>query len=82
MGNVHASSNLPPMPPNMTPVPSLSTQQKLPPEERIENPGSVEELHKKCKGMFSVQPTIIFLCLQLRINELFFFFCRNFSNDL
>lgn len=50
MGNVQASSNLPPMPPNLTPVPP----QKLPPEERIENPGSVEELHKKCKGMFFV----------------------------
>lgn len=51
MGNVQASSNLPPMPPNMTPVPSPTTPQKLPPEVRIENPGSVEELHKKCKGM-------------------------------
>lgn len=52
MGNVQASSNLPPMPPNLTPVPSPSTPQKLPPEVRIENPGSVEELHKKCKGIF------------------------------
>lgn len=51
MGNVQASSNLPPMPPNMTPVPPPSTPQKRPPEARIENPGSVEELHKKCKGM-------------------------------
>lgn len=50
MGNVQASSNLPPMPPNMTPVPPPTTPQKLPPEQRIENPGSVEELHKKCKG--------------------------------
>lgn len=54
MGNVHASSNLPPMPPNMTPVPPPTAPQKLPPDERIENPGSVEELHKKCKGMFYV----------------------------
>lgn len=53
MGSVQSSSNLtPPMPPNlMTPAPPPSTPQKLPPEERIENPGSVEELHKKCKGM-------------------------------
>lgn len=54
MGNVHASSNLPPMPPNMTPIPPPTTPQKLPPEERIENPGSVEELHKKCKGTFYI----------------------------
>lgn len=52
MGNVQASSNLPPMPPNMTPIPPPTTPQKLPPENRIENPGSVEELHKKCKGLF------------------------------
>lgn len=53
MGSVQSSSNLsPPMPPNMmTPAPPPSTPQKLPSEERIENPGSVEELHKKCKGM-------------------------------
>jgi len=54
MGNVQASSNLPPMPPNMTPIPPPTTPQKLPPENRIENPGSVEELHKKCKGLLMV----------------------------
>lgn len=54
MGNVQASSNLPPMPPNTTPIPPPTTPQKLPPENRIENPGSVEELHKKCKGLFCI----------------------------
>lgn len=79
MGNVQASSNLPPMPPNMTPVPPPSTQPKLPPEERIENPGSVEELHKKCKGRYMsiLCRLCVFLSCSYVVN-----YSRIVSNDI
>lgn len=62
MGNVHASApklepdlppsppmglNLPPLQPEVAPSTSSSTR-------NIENPGSVEELHKKCKGKYEL----------------------------
>lgn len=77
MGNVQASSNLPPMPPNVTPIPLPTTPQKLPPEARIENPGSVEELHKKCKGMVSAVCFYRFCVLTHYCG--WFFCCRNVS---
>ncbi|XP_050425343.1 mitochondrial import receptor subunit TOM40 homolog 1-like [Adelges cooleyi] len=72
MGNVQASSNLPPMPPNLTPVPPPSAPQRLLPEKRIENPGSVEELHKKCKELFPVAFDGIRLVINKGISNHFF----------
>ncbi|KAE9536785.1 hypothetical protein AGLY_006847 [Aphis glycines] len=72
MGNVQASSNLPPMPPNMTPIPPPTTPQKLPPENRIENPGSVEELHKKCKELFPMTFEGIRLVINKGLSNHFF----------
>jgi len=60
MGNVQASSNLPQMPPKLTPI-KPRTPQKLNSENRIKNPGSVDELHKKCKGSFFVIYSVLFL---------------------
>lgn len=61
MGNVHASSpkveseSFPPSPPiSMSPPPqSELSKENHQASTNTENPGSVEELHKKCKGMFS-----------------------------
>nr|BAH71258.1 ACYPI001526 [Acyrthosiphon pisum] len=72
MGNVQASSNLPPLPPNMTPIPPPTTPQKLPPENRIENPGSVEELHKKCKELFPMTFEGIRLVINKGLSNHFF----------
>ncbi|XP_060859998.1 mitochondrial import receptor subunit TOM40 homolog 2-like [Metopolophium dirhodum] len=65
MGNVQASSNLPPMPPNLTPIPTPRTPQKLNSENRIKNPGSVGEIHNKCKELFPMT----FEGIQLVINK-------------
>ena len=59
MGNVHAasgqstfSSGPPPPPPLTAPPPtSVETSDKILPTPPLENPGTFEELHKKCKGM-------------------------------
>ncbi|XP_050424003.1 mitochondrial import receptor subunit TOM40 homolog 1-like [Adelges cooleyi] len=72
MGNVQASSNLPPMPPNMTPVPPPGEPQKKLPEQRIENPGSVEELHKKCKEIFPLTFEGIRLVINKGLSNHFF----------
>lgn len=61
MGNVHAASpklepeTLTPNPPMGFHLPPL--QPEIPPSKSsnsntIENPGSIEELHKKCKGQY------------------------------
>ena len=52
MGNVHAAGpGAPPPPPPSTGVPLTPkppTEEKN--EEEIKNPGSMEDIHKKCKG--------------------------------
>ena len=64
MGNVQASSppsssfpgSPPPSPPLTAPPPLTTTpQEKIIPTPPIGNPGTFEELHKKCKG----EPNII-----------------------
>ena len=50
MGNVHASSPKSSEPSfSAAPTPPLSEEKCTP--DNLENPGSVEELHKKCKGI-------------------------------
>lgn len=54
MGNVHAASAPPPPPPiNLTP-PVIPKEQSLDnvklESPRLQNPGTVEEIHKVCKG--------------------------------
>ena len=62
MGNVHAASAPPPPPPSsLSPElpPSLAKKDlptSLDGSERLENPGTIEDLHKKCKG------TVLILC--------------------
>ncbi|XP_050525856.1 mitochondrial import receptor subunit TOM40 homolog 2-like [Daktulosphaira vitifoliae] len=63
MGNVQASSSLPPMPPSTLPVPG--TPQKILPEIVVKNPGCVEDIHKKCKDVFPIS----FDGLRLVINK-------------
>ena len=55
MGNVHASSSVPP--PSMGLVPPPPVNLSPPPEvdikpkpTNVNNPGTMEDLHKKCKG--------------------------------
>lgn len=60
MGNVHASSKsgtetlsrTPPLGLNLPPLQTDLTKNNTNLSKDIENPGSIEELHKKCKGMF------------------------------
>ena len=62
MGNIHAASAPssfpsgfgapPPSPPLTAPPPTATgTPEKILPTPAVENPGTFEELHKKCKGM-------------------------------
>lgn len=49
MGNVYATSS--PQPPTPPPgVPSFKTDKTGTDDASIENPGPLEELHRKCKG--------------------------------
>ena len=51
MGNVLAASAPPPPPPTFTPPPPTATEQKPESDESNDlNPGTMEDLHKKCKG--------------------------------
>ena len=52
MGNVMASG--PPPPPPPPPAPLVAAVEKP-----LENPGTVEELHKRTKGFFSSFVTIV-----------------------
>ncbi|CAN7990138.1 unnamed protein product [Ixodes pacificus] len=61
MGNVFATSPLPPTPALAPPAPPSSlpdpTEPRQPPglqQEEIQNPGTLEDLHKKCKDIFPV----------------------------
>lgn len=59
MGNVHAASSAPPpppptAPPGLTPFLPPKTEEPTKPttEPTVENPGPLEELHRKCKDVF------------------------------
>lgn len=53
MGNVYASSQQPPSP--SLGVPSYKTDKPTSEESQtLENPGPLEELHRKCKGRISI----------------------------
>lgn len=53
MGNVYASSQNSNAPFTATP-PAPFPEPEKDASENLENPGSMEELHKKCKGMFRI----------------------------
>ncbi|XP_029341335.1 mitochondrial import receptor subunit TOM40 homolog 2-like [Acyrthosiphon pisum] len=72
MGKVNTSSNLPPMPPKLTPIPLPRIPQKLNSENRIKNPGSVDELHKKCKELFPMTFEGIRLVINKGLSNHFF----------
>ncbi len=68
MGNVHASSpklnaeTLPPSPPiglNLPPLQTELTKDSNEVPKGVENPGSIEDLHKKCKGNHSVLTSVL-----------------------
>lgn len=56
MGNVHASSSPPPppptAPPGVTPYSPVPDEGKTSGQTTIENPGLLEEIHRKCKDVF------------------------------
>lgn len=72
MGNVHASApklepDLPPSPPMGLNLPTLQPEPS--PSEPLNskngtNPGTIEELHKKCKGKFRHEVEIVNFYLQ------------------
>lgn len=71
MGIVHAASAPPPPPPSLSPElpPSLAKKDltaALDGVERLENPGTIEDLHKKCKGTTSNLCHFFLLLLSFR----------------
>lgn len=54
MGNVGATSkpiqDKSSIPPNLLAVPQIGKDEETSKREPLDNPGSMEELHKKCKG--------------------------------
>lgn len=59
MGNVHAYSAAPPPPPPPTSTSfpkgkECDNKAAKPLESTVENPGPLEEIHTKCKSMYSV----------------------------
>ena len=55
MGNVGATSkpiqDTSSIPPNLLAVPEIREKDDSGKKEPLDNPGSMEELHKKCKGL-------------------------------
>ena len=70
MGNVQASSPPsssfpgapPPSPPLTAPPPPTTTSEKIIPTPPIGNPGTFEELHKKCKGEANIHDFWLLSC--------------------
>lgn len=93
MGNVQASAKpvtssiIPPVPtssPEINPESNLTELDNKTNYVKLDNPGTMEELHKKCKGFYLKQKNIKIIKEKKNITKLFFFliFSRCNANNI